>query len=58
MQVWSVHFTPPGFPREITKDGLDVTFATNHLGPFLLTNLLLGEALQFPIHSRDWRIDH
>ncbi|XP_076850999.1 retinol dehydrogenase 11 [Brachyhypopomus gauderio] len=30
-----------GLPRGITADGLDVTFATNHIGPFLLTSLLL-----------------
>jgi NAD(P)-dependent dehydrogenase (short-subunit alcohol dehydrogenase family) len=27
--------------RQVTADGLEATFATNHLAPFLLTNLLL-----------------
>ena len=27
--------------REVTDDGFELTFATNHLGPFLLTDLLV-----------------
>ncbi|KAK2503224.1 hypothetical protein MC885_011958 [Smutsia gigantea] len=34
-----------GFPKTLTPEGLDFTFATNYVGPFLLTNLLQG-ALQ------------
>ncbi|KAL4658983.1 retinol dehydrogenase 12-like [Arapaima gigas] len=30
-----------GLPRGITPEGLEVSFATNHVGPFLLTHLLL-----------------
>jgi len=29
------------FSREVTEDGLERTFATNHLAPFLLSNMLL-----------------
>ncbi|XP_018431064.1 PREDICTED: retinol dehydrogenase 14-like, partial [Nanorana parkeri] len=28
-------------PHSMTSEGLEITFATNHLGPFLLTNLLV-----------------
>jgi retinol dehydrogenase 12 len=34
------------FRPQLTPDGLGVTFATNHLGPFLLTNLLLDQLRQ------------
>ncbi|XP_063472644.1 retinol dehydrogenase 13-like [Symphalangus syndactylus] len=34
-----------GFPKTLTPEGLDLTFVTNYVGPFLLTNLLQG-ALQ------------
>ena len=30
------------FEKVVTKDGLDMTMATNHFGPFLLTHLLIG----------------
>ena len=32
--------------RHITADGLELTFALNHLAPFLLTNLLLDRLVQ------------
>jgi NAD(P)-dependent dehydrogenase (short-subunit alcohol dehydrogenase family) len=37
--------------RRVTVDGLEQTFALNHLAPFLLTNLLL-ERLKQSVHAR------
>lgn len=34
--------------REVTRDGIERTFATNHLAPFLLTNLLLEPLRKAP----------
>jgi dehydrogenase/reductase SDR family protein 13 len=34
--------------RALSKDGYDLTYATNHIGPFLLTNLLLPKLRQSP----------
>lgn len=34
--------------RALSKDGFDLTYATNHIGPFLLTNLLLPRVHESP----------
>jgi Dehydrogenases with different specificities (related to short-chain alcohol dehydrogenases) len=31
------------FGSKVTEDGLELTMATNHFGPFLLTHLLIGK---------------
>ena len=36
------------YHRETTVDGLEMTFALNHLAPFLLTNLLLDRLIATP----------
>lgn len=35
--------TAETFTKKVSEDGLELTMATNHYGPFLLTHLLIGE---------------
>lgn len=35
--------TAETFRKKVTEDGLEMTMATNHYGPFLLTHLLIGK---------------
>ena len=54
-----IPFLFAGFPnRVLTEEGLELTFATNYFGHFLLTNLLLGKSvvdneiwIRFLLHS-------
>jgi NAD(P)-dependent dehydrogenase (short-subunit alcohol dehydrogenase family) len=41
--------------RQLTEDGLETTFAVNHLAPFLLTHLLLGR-LQKSAPARNFNV--
>ena len=35
------------FKKEVSEDGLEMTMATNHYGPFLLTHLLIGNISKY-----------
>lgn len=43
--------TAETFRKKVTEDGLEMTMATNHFGPFLLTHLLIGDLLRIPRNS-------
>ncbi|MEU1674581.1 SDR family NAD(P)-dependent oxidoreductase [Streptomyces roseifaciens] len=43
-------------PRSLTRQGHELQFATNHLGHFALTGLLLGSLEKFAAQGRDTRI--
>jgi len=46
LHVWVNNAGLIGLKRETSVDGFERTFATNHLGPFLLTNLVLPRIVE------------
>jgi len=35
-----------GLRKAVDEDGMEIHFTTNHFGPFLMTNILLGELVK------------
>ena len=55
---WKYLLSFLGLPYRKTEDGLESMYATNYFGPFLLSNLLLGNETSFFNRTVSWkRID-